>query len=267
MVVMAIIMSAMPMFAADAAADETQIVVSNWLEVNFEDLDTKGWVSMSLSDEAMEVRAAEEYALRFVIQCGDQREYLNVPKDGAYITVPVPFGSGLYRFMLYYKVEGKKYQACSSVEKDIELTVNPFLFENPETEYGQWYDEVKVLADEASDGAKTQKAKYMRICQYVDDNYCYDYIAAINVRTKDADACREIPNILKTRMGTCQELSMLTVAMCRIEGVPAKFVVGRANGSAHAWVEAEIDGENIRFDPSVDMPDYKQPKYEMMSIY
>lgn len=68
-------------------------------------------------------------------------------------------------------------------------------------------------------------------------------------------------DVLRTRSGDCTEHSLLTVALLRAAGVPARPVVGLAFGEAerafvgHMWVEAHVDGWrtldalDLRLDP------------------
>jgi transglutaminase-like putative cysteine protease len=44
------------------------------------------------------------------------------------------------------------------------------------------------------------------------------------------------------------------IALLRMSGIPARYVVGMmmGEGFSHAWVEALIDGEWIGFDPTND---------------
>lgn len=82
--------------------------------------------------------------------------------------------------------------------------------------------------------------------------------AATDVRTTAADFMRQ-------RRGVCQDFTHLMIAICRIRGVPARYVsgyhfVGDLQGgnadfeqASHAWVEAFVPGSGwLGFDPTND---------------
>ena len=56
------------------------------------------------------------------------------------------------------------------------------------------------------------------------------------------------------KMGICQDLSALTCAMLRSQGVPARLMIGTlGSGTPHAWVLAVVDGEDKFFDPTAEL--------------
>jgi transglutaminase-like putative cysteine protease len=59
---------------------------------------------------------------------------------------------------------------------------------------------------------------------------------------------------LELKSGVCQDYSHIMIALLRMSGIPARYVVGMmmGEGFSHAWVEALIDGEWIGFDPTND---------------
>ena len=61
--------------------------------------------------------------------------------------------------------------------------------------------------------------------------------------------------VLTTRQGVCQDYAHLMIALCRAEGLAARYVCGmmEGEGETHAWVEV-CDGKSwIGFDPTHDV--------------
>ena len=55
-------------------------------------------------------------------------------------------------------------------------------------------------------------------------------------------------------MGICQDLSALTCAMLRSQGVPARLMIGTVGANTyHAWVVAVVNGEEKFFDPTAEL--------------
>ena len=103
----------------------------------------------------------------------------------------------------------------------------------------------------------TSKEKYDTICKYVTTQFGFDYIAAVTNKPG------QLPNVEKCfsrRMGVCQDLSAVTVSMLRVAGVPAKLVIGYADENYHAWVTAEVDGEEVLFDPTAELQGISRPR-------
>ena len=73
----------------------------------------------------------------------------------------------------------------------------------------------------------------------------------------------------KKRMGVCQDLSAVTCAMLRSQGVPAKLMIGDLKKLYHAWVVLVIDGEEKRFDPTAEIENkkYKKTDYTLERYY
>lgn len=74
----------------------------------------------------------------------------------------------------------------------------------------------------------------------------------------------DVPELLRTRTGVCQDLAHVLLGLCRSVGIPARYVSGyivtdadgpkRGAGHSHAWVEAFTPTHGWRgFDPTNDL--------------
>lgn len=57
------------------------------------------------------------------------------------------------------------------------------------------------------------------------------------------------------RRGVCQDYAHILIALCRLEGIPARYVAGlmAGEGESHAWVEILSDGQWYGLDPTNDL--------------
>ena len=65
------------------------------------------------------------------------------------------------------------------------------------------------------------------------------------VRTTAADAWA-------LRRGVCQDMAHVMIAMCRSQGIPARYVSGHllGEGASHAWVEVQAGDGTLAYDPT-----------------
>ena len=56
--------------------------------------------------------------------------------------------------------------------------------------------------------------------------------------------------------GVCQDYAHIMIALCRMAGIPARYVTGMliGEGLSHAWVEILSDGKWYGFDPTNGLP-------------
>ncbi len=68
-------------------------------------------------------------------------------------------------------------------------------------------------------------------------------VTDINTTTED---------VLKLKCGVCQDYSHLMIGLCRLSGIPARYVAGLmiGEGETHAWVEIYNDGIWMGLDPT-----------------
>ena len=67
------------------------------------------------------------------------------------------------------------------------------------------------------------------------------------VRTTAAEAWQK-------RTGVCQDYAHILIALCRLDGIPARYAAGLmlGEGASHAWTEVYTDGRWTGLDPTND---------------
>lgn len=172
----------------------------------------------------------------------------DIGNPNMYDTYPLQMGNGDYMVRLYRCLGGKKYALDGGIWLKIDGIgeCEPYICPNQYVPYGSCrnaagirntastlisYDAVRTIANTKA---------------YMESGYCYDYIRAILVRNgnlPDIDRCYE------KAMGICIDLAALTVALLRINGIPARMVIGYVGKQYHAWVEI-WRGEWEMYDPT-----------------
>ena len=117
-------------------------------------------------------------------------------------------------------------------------------------------------SDEIGSGAT--RGTYDAVCNFISSEFAYDFVRAATIspgELPDIDYCYE------NRMGICQDLSAVMVCMLRVQGIPARLVIGYADKYYHAWTVTVLDGEEIFFDPTVAVGALNVNKYAIERMY
>ena len=178
----------------------------------------------------------------------------NLNGNGDYEVFPLQFGSGKYQIKLYEHVKGKSYSEEGKVKLSVKMPdeLSCFLYPNQYVSYDENTACVKYAQEMCKD-MSDQGEIYKAVCTYVVQNFVYDYIKSVTVQSMsqqmpDIDGCWE------NRMGICQDLSAMTCAMLRSQGIPARLMIGTVGANTyHAWVVAVVNGEEKFFDPTAEM--------------
>jgi hypothetical protein len=110
--------------------------------------------------------------------------------------------------------------------------------------------EIIQLAQEVTEGRRTQRDQGKAIYDYVAKNVSYD-VEKFNDDLFEWDD--SALKTLHTKTGVCQDYAYLTIALLRASGIEARYVEGLAGNpwpGRHAWVEAKLDGQWITMDPT-----------------
>jgi len=174
--------------------------------------------------------------------------------DGEYEVFPLQFGSGKYKVELFEHVQKKDYSKEGTIKLSAKMPdeLSCFLYPNQYVNYDENTACVKYAQDLCKD-MSDQGEIYKTVCTYVLQNFIYDYIKSVSVQSMsqqmpDIDYCWD------NRMGICQDLSAMTCAMLRSQGIPARLMIGTVGSNTyHAWVVAVVNGEERFFDPTAEL--------------
>lgn len=222
--------------------------IDEQLFIDFTNLDN-GTIAVSVLDPEPSAR----YKLN--IQLGEIN-YLYGLDTSVATVVPLQMGNGEYSIELYKHLRGTQYQLLRFFRVTVEIDRRKvWLQSNVKVDFSSPEKLLSVLSEIVSP-TDSDMGKLDKITRYMRNNYKYDWITA--AKRYDIPEYADLDRVLERKMGICEELAALTVALLRLEGVPARMVIGTANGIQHAWVQALVDGKVYRFDPSVDK--YTQAK-------
>ena len=192
--------------------------------------------------------AGKKYKLQ--ISQGTNKQIFDLRSDGIYELFPLPFGSGMYEVKLYENIYGKNYKEVSKLKFSVKLKRPDAsqLVPNQFVNYG--FDSSAVQTADILCSGHSPEETYRIICRYVKEHFRYDYVKAILVK---AGALPDVEGTFEKKMGVCQDLAAVTVAMLRSQGIPAKLVIGYAGRQYHAWVTATVGGKEQLFDPTAEV--------------
>ena len=115
-----------------------------------------------------------------------------------------------------------------------------------------------------SDELATQGDIYQAVKQFMTEEFSYDFVRAQNI---SAGVLPEIEDCFDSRSGICQDLSAIMVCMLRVQGIPAKLVIGYADKYYHAWTVALVDGKEVFCDPTHELGCMDAKKYTTERFY
>ncbi|MCD8180570.1 MAG: transglutaminase family protein [Firmicutes bacterium] len=105
--------------------------------------------------------------------------------------------------------------------------------------------EIKYLYEKLCKGAP--KSRYDRVMHFMNGLFrVFNYVPrATTVKTTAEEA-------LCLRKGVCQDYAHIMISLLRLDGIPARYVVGMmiGEGASHAWVEVNLNGYWYGIDPT-----------------
>lgn len=208
----------------------------------------------NMSEGYIMVKTNKKSSKRMKVQVATAGAKLNYDIDntGKFEVFPLQFGSGKYQVSLFENASGKKYSKEGTVKLSVKMEneLSCFLYPNQYVPYDDKTECVKQAQKMCKD-MTDQKEIFKTVCNYVTSNFVYDYIKSVTVKPgmlPDIDGC------WKNKMGICQDLSAMTCAMLRCNGIPARLMIGTVGANNyHAWVVAVVDGEERFFDPTAEL--------------
>jgi hypothetical protein len=217
--------------------------------------DGKITVDCSNMSEGYIMVKGKKSSKRLKIQIATAGAKLNydLNSNGEYEVFPLQFGSGKYKVELFEHVKGKDYSKEGTLKLSAKMPdeLSCFLYPNQYVNYNEntaCVKEAQAMCKDMTD----QGEIYKTVCSFVLKNFIYDYIKSVSVQRMsqhmlDIDGCWD------NRMGICQDLSAMTCAMLRSQGIPARLMIGTLGNTYHAWVVAVVNGTEKFFDPTAEL--------------
>ncbi len=164
-------------------------------------------------------------------------EALRLPSDGRQAVTREADGS----LLLTIRADAPRDGLPEATAKETADALRPsaeFPCDNPE---------VRALARKAAGDASTPEGKVRSLV---------DFVGAY-VEDADSLSCLSALDVLRAKKGDCSEHTLLFVALCRAEGLPARDVGGLMYAGddlgafgGHAWAEVALGGRWVSADPT-----------------
>lgn len=129
------------------------------------------------------------------------------------------------------------YVTETSPEK-IGIFKYPSVYTKPGKHLRQFFDTFDFV------GSDTVLPKVMQMTEKLYDIFSYQKgVTDISTTAEEA---------MERGGGVCQDYAHILIALCRMAGIPARYVVGMmvGEGASHAWVEVFSQGKWYGFDPT-----------------
>ena len=216
--------------------------------------DGKLTIDCSHMDQGYIMVKGKQSSKRLKVQISTAGAKLNydLNGEGNYEVFPLQFGSGKYQIALFENASGKKYAKEGTVKLNVKMPdeLSCFLYPNQYVSYDENTACVQY-ANEMCKDMSDQKDIYKAVCNYVTSNFVYDFIKSVTVKPGQLP---QIDECWTSKMGICQDLSAMTCAMLRSQGIPARLMIGTVGANTyHAWVVAVVNGEEKFFDPTAEL--------------
>lgn len=184
--------------------------------------------------------------------------------NGDFELFPLQLGDGYYEIILYENVSGKKYSQEGKVGFSVKFSSPDAAFLVP-SQYLNYTrkSEVVSMADSLGSG-KNEKETFEAVCKFMSSSFVYDFIKAVTVKP---GMLPDIDGSYAKKMGVCQDLSAIMVAMLRTQGIPSKLIIGYADSQYHAWTMTSVNGKDTFFDPTAALSAISTVKEYTMERY
>lgn len=224
-------------------------------------------IDASHADEGYVMACIDEpsnHAMKVRVAFGGAQLMYDINSTGEYEAFPLQLGSGKYEFALFENVKGSKYSAEGKVDLAVQLVDENAAFLVPNQYVNYNIETPAVLkSDELCDNS-SQPHDYAAVTDFIADEFSYDFVRAKSIT---AGTLPEIDGCFENRAGICQDLAAVTVCMLRVQGIPARLVIGYADKYYHSWITAVVDGEEIFLDPTASIGAMNAKKYTVERYY
>lgn len=217
----------------------------------------EGYIMASVSEPTSHI-------MKVRVTFGKAQLMYDLVNTGEFETFPLQMGSGKYEIALFENVKSNKFSAEGKIDLAVQLADENAAFLVP-NQYVNYVPETEavLMSDELCDNS-SQQADYTAVHDFIAENFSYDFVRASSI---PAGTLPEIDGCFANRAGICQDLAAVTVCMLRVQGIPARLMIGYADKYYHSWITAVIDGEEIFLDPTEAIGAMNAKKYTVERYY
>lgn len=172
----------------------------------------------------------------------DDKKYNYDLTSNDYTAFPLQMGNGIYTIKILSQIEGTKYAVVASTQKEVTIQdeFSVYLYPNQVVNYGP--DSIVVNKSfELTKDDKDNLTRIYHLFEYTVDVLDYDYEKADYV--SDTYVLPNLTQAIENGSGICFDYASLLAALCRIQGIPARVIVGWTDIEYHAWVEIYLENE------------------------
>jgi len=173
--------------------------------------------------------------------------------DGAFAgEIRLRFGAGKYTVWAgdnAYRFDGKiRFEVQNRTDQEVRYIAPSHYIDSD-------HPAILALARSLTGKLTDDVEKAKAIHRWVTGNISYDYAAYLNGGGQEIMKASEV---LEAREGLCRDYAILTAALARAAGIPARVVYGQAGSNPgwddqyHAWNEFLIDGKWVSLDTTWD---------------
>lgn len=172
---------------------------------------------------------------------------------------PLQYGDGLYTIKIYQLIKGNQYLLSNSQTLNATNTAECWL---QPSQYVWYSDEVRQLSDKINaDNPKNRLSAYYNYCY---KKVRYSYVKAFTHK-RDTNYLPDLTEIIQKNRGICFDKASLFCALCRINNVECKLIIGYLERAYHAWCSVKVNGQWHLVDPTYGKKyhaeDYKEERY------
>ncbi len=158
------------------------------------------------------------------------------------IAYPLQMGDGTYLIKVLEQIEGTSYAVVFSKEINVSFAdeMSVYLYPNQVVDYDNSDMVIDISFDKVKDDDNDLKRVY-DLYRYVLKALDYDNEKAKNVA--DIYTLPDIEDSIERGKGICFDYASLLAALCRIQHIPARVIVGYTDIEYHAWCEIYLENE------------------------
>lgn len=167
------------------------------------------------------------------------------------------FGNPVYFLDIPYIAKSVQFEIWCSVERSSNLELVPLLDPVEAALYGEpsRLTLPNTALEEAAKMLASRESEPWRLAEAI-SNWVWETMRYTSGITSVATTASEA---IKLGQGLCQDYSHIMISLCRLTGIPARYVSGHllGEGGSHAWVEALLPSptatgmlEAVAFDPT-----------------